>query len=163
MIRLRVIAMALGAVLVVGCTQSKNNNKPPPSVLVSLEGADEFELLSLDPEYQTEKPKNGFHGWKILGRAKIEGSATRKKLIAALSKGASENDNTVAACFNPRHGIHTSRDGKATDLVICFECLQVEAYIDGKPNDGFLTSSSPQPVFDQALRDAGVPLAEKRR
>jgi hypothetical protein len=73
---------------------------------------------------------------------------------------AFRNDGRVAACFNPRHGIRASREGKTIDLVICFECLQVYVYAEEGRQGSFLTTSSPQPVFDQVLREAGVPLAK---
>ena len=67
----------------------------------------------------------------------------------------------VAMCFNPRHGIHVVRGETVHDLVICFECLQVEVFENGQPAKGFLVSDSPQSVFEDALRAANVPLAEK--
>jgi hypothetical protein len=44
------------------------------------------------------------------------------------------------------------------DLLICFQCNQVEIFVDGRNAPGFLIGSSPQPVFDKVLNDAGVPL-----
>ena len=62
------------------------------------------------------------------------------------------------ACFSPRHGIRVTRHGRVTDVVICFECRQVRVYRDGHSVASFLTSASPQPVFDDVLRQANVPL-----
>ena len=45
--------------------------------------------------------------------------------------------------------------------MICFECLQVVAYLNNDKAGGFLTSKSPQPVFDNLLSKAGVRLANK--
>ena len=69
----------------------------------------------------------------------------------------------VAGCFNPRHGIRLIGGGETTDLVICFECLQVQVFVDGRRPGGFLTSASPQPAFDQVLLAAGIALPEAAR
>jgi hypothetical protein len=109
----------------------------------------------------TDPPPDHFHGWRVLGRTTITDQATQRKLNEALRAGARENSGAAAACFNPRHGVHVTRADKTYDLVICFECLQVQAFEAGQRTEGFLVSESPQPVFDEVLRAAGVPLAEK--
>ena len=45
------------------------------------------------------------------------------------------------------------------DLVMGFECRRVEAYVDGRPAGGAVTSASPAPVLDGAVRAADVRLA----
>jgi hypothetical protein len=77
-----------------------------------------------------------------------------------------ENNNSEGLCFTPRHGIHATRAGATVDLVVCFECLQIYLYVNGSEirNGGevrFLTSKSPEAVFDKVLADANVPLARK--
>lgn len=63
-------------------------------------------------------------------------------------------------CFHPRHGIHLTRADQVTDLVICFECNQVKVFVDAQSSEGFFTTSSPHEVFDNALKEAGLPVAE---
>lgn len=53
--------------------------------------------------------------------------------------------------------------GQTYDLVICFECSRVEIYVDDEPQEGFFVTDSPQPTFDNTLRDAKVKLAKKRK
>jgi hypothetical protein len=162
----RLIAAFLGLtfpICSVGCgnnTPAEEPAKIPAEALAALEQAEEFELLSLDPTPGADAPKNAFRGWGILGRVKITDDDTRKRLIEGLKKGVAENDGMVAACFNPRHGICVSKDGKQADFVICFECLQVEVHVNDHPYQ-LLTTHSPQPVFDEVLRQTGVPLAPK--
>lgn len=150
---LRLLTAIAAAALFVGCGSSKL-----PGPVAALDIADEFVLLSLDPDRHSEKTGTKFHDWRELGRTSVKERATRNRLLSALDRGAKENDGRVAACFDPRHGIHATSAGKVIDLVICFRCLQVEVFTDGKPTGGFLTSSSPQPIFDQVLHNAGVPL-----
>ena len=137
MVRFLIPFLALATTLMVGCTGKSADSKiPEPDSKIperpraALEKADQFELLSIDPDRQQEKPKDDFHGWKVLGRTQIKDADTRKKLVAALQKGVGENDGTVANCFNPRHGIRATHEGKTMDFVICFECLQVQVYAE---------------------------------
>ena len=70
---------------------------------------------------------------------------------------------TVPSCFDPRHAIAVKYEGKSLYLSICFQCNQVFVYVDGQ-NDvalRFYTSDTPEPVFDDVLKAAGVPLADK--
>jgi hypothetical protein len=133
----------------------------PGPVMEALEHADQYELLSLDPMHYRELPPDNFHRWSVLGRTSVTDPATRKKLNRALRTGA-WGAGMPYMCFNPRHGIHVVQAGRSVDLVICFECRQARVFDDGNANEGFLVSGSPQPAFDEALRNAGVPLAQKR-
>jgi hypothetical protein len=123
-----------------------------------LDKAESFELFSLNPKPVPQDDKGTFHGYKILGSTVIKDAATRKKIKDAFDKGVKEHDGSVAGCFIPRHGIRATHDGKTVDLVICFQCLQVMEYLDGKQGKGFLVSRSPQPVFNAVLEAAKVPL-----
>jgi hypothetical protein len=122
----------------------------------ALVGAVRYELLSLNPHLS----RPDFYNHEILGRVAIVDRATRERLNSALAEGARRSDGTVMACFNPRHGIRlTDARGVVTDVVICFECRQVQVMRDGKQIAAFTTDASPQAAFDEVLRGAGVPLA----
>jgi hypothetical protein len=144
--------------------QFSPTNRIPEAVENLFGTAREFELLSLDPDRVIGKDgnvapvKNGFHGWKVLGKTEVKGRAERKWLADALRLGAEDNFGMAAACFIPRHGLRLEGGGRKVDLVICFECLQVQVFIDGKPAAGFLTSAEPQQTFDAVLKAAGVKL-----
>src|SRR5262245_33583320 len=131
MVRSLVPLLVLATAGMIGCAGKSPASKIPEIARVALEKADEFELLSILPDHQQEKPKDDFHGWKVLGRTQIKNADTRKKLVAALEKGVGENDGIIANCFNPRHGIRATHEGKTVDFVICFECFQVYLYADG--------------------------------
>jgi hypothetical protein len=136
-----------------------------PEVVQRLFGkAETFELYSLDPERKVGddgkvvEVKDGFHGWKVLGKTEVKGAAERKRLADALRLGAEDNFGMAAACFIPRHGLRLKGGGKTVDLVICFECLQVSVFVDGERKQGFLTTGEPQKEFDSQLKAAGVKL-----
>ena len=78
-----------------------------------------------------------------------------------LAAAAEESEGDAAACFNPRHGLRVTRNGKTIDFVICFECFQVKVFGGDKDEGGFRITDTPQPSFDKVLRDAKVPLAAK--
>jgi len=145
-----------------GCAYLNLGSAIPKDVLGLLDQAGRIEVLSLDPKRPDEKPIDDFHGYRVLGKTTIDDPATRRKLVVAFKQGVEENGGAVAGCFNPRHGIHVAQDGKTADFVICFECYSIALYESGTPSDRqILTTGSHQPVFDDILEKAGVPLAEK--
>ena len=93
--------------------------------------------------------------------AAVESPAIRQELFAALERGIAENDGWAAACFIPRHGIRAIQGAELVELVVCFECAQVNIHAGGKWLGGVLITASPEPVLDQVLAAAGVPLADK--
>jgi hypothetical protein len=79
-----------------------------------------------------------------------------------LKKSAQESKGFIANCFNLRHGICLTRDGKTNDLVICFECLYVKSFENDKQGEGIPTSDSAQSaesLFNRALMKQKIPLA----
>ena len=108
-------------------------------------------------------PSKDFHSFKILGKTTITSVEDRRRPFSALNRGNAESSGFVAWCFNPRHGMRASDHGRTADLVICFECLQVVAYLNDKRAGHFITSEPPQPLFDELLRKSGVQRAKKPR
>lgn len=136
-------------------------NKLPEDVLIVLEKADKLELLSLDPNRieDKDKSKEGFHGFQILGKIEVK-EEVRKKIVSSLLAGIASEKN-MAKCFEPRHGIHAVHDGKTVDLVICFQCQRVDVYAVSATKINFLAiSSTPEPVFDKVLNEAGITKAK---
>ncbi len=138
------------------------SNKLSDSARAIVEKAEQIELLSLDPAFLKELPKNAFGRWRVLGQTVVKDAELRKKILAGLDKGAEESNGEVALCFNPRHGLRATHAGKTVELSICFECFQVQVYV-GDKREGYLTSGSPEKLLDKILTDAKVPLAEKSR
>jgi hypothetical protein len=140
---------------------SEEDSKMPGELRVALEKATQFELLSLNPEWPEQVPPDSFHGYKILGKTTVNDAVVRKKLVTAFKKAVSESGKGAPGCFNPRHGIRVTYKGQMVDFVICFECIQVKAYIPDEPVKGFLVRGDPAVTFDDVLREAKLPLAEK--
>jgi hypothetical protein len=158
----RAIVLTVGALLTGATAQAADKNEVPAAAKAILDKATEYEIYSLDPS--VEGVKDGFHGWKVLGKTTVK-DAKRTDLLKALAKGVDENKGEAAKCFIPRHGIRARDGDKTVDLVICFQCLQVYVYYDKseKRDAMFLTSRSPEESFDSVLKAAGVPLASKAK
>lgn len=131
----------------------------PTDADAALESPHHFELISLQPTQ--DESENGFHGWQVLGKTIVERSETRRDLVAAFRKGVQENKGIAAGCFQPRHAIRVVRGETTIDFVICFECMNVGVFEGTKRGNGFHTTSSPQPLFDEVLTAADVTLAPK--
>ena len=162
-LRTLLIVLALGPMALVGC-DSGEPNFIPPDANAALESLPTFELLSLDPLQPEEEGDDRFHAWKVLGRTLITDKQARTKLVAALRKSVPIYDGPKADCFWPRHGIRVRDALIAYDFVICFECHAADVYANGKRLGGFQTGHAkplPQPIFDQELVRADVPLPKK--
>ena len=129
----------------------------PYGVARSLGTADQYELISLNPHEE-----NGdYYLHAILGRTTISDPQTRLRINAALQAGVRQNKSGMAICFYPRHAIRVTSGGVVTDVVICFQCDQIQVFRNGQRIETFAVDDSPEPVFDDVLTNAGVPLAPK--
>ena len=152
-------ACSLAAACLVVTAVRGADNKLPEEARNVLEKAGQWEVLSLDPVQPKEKPADGFHGYKVLGKTTVKGDV-QKELVAALLKGM-EGDIKPAKCFDPRHGIRATHEGKTVELVICFQCAQFNVYV-GADGEGkhLLIGKGPEPALDKVLKDAGIPKAK---
>ena len=132
--------LACSLLLVAACSSSGKPTDPVFAAAVEeiLADADSFELLTLDPmPLMAGSTYAGrvFNGYKVLDAADLDDDAQRSALIGHVKRGIQKSDGTVAACFNPRHGLHVTRDGQAADFVICYECLSLNVHgPDGREN-----------------------------
>lgn len=146
-----------------GCDGSSSNlNLPERLTLYSIDG-DEPDLDSIDGGSDLESgeassSEETFHGYPVLGKVEIDDAKKRGEIMAALRQGMARNDIDPADCFWPHHGIRAVEQGQTVDYVICFKCLQLHVYRDGKMTTE-LTSDEPQSVFDKHLQQAGIPFA----
>jgi hypothetical protein len=130
---------------------------------VTIPTPDELTLYAIDglvnPPTEFVTDDQHFRGYKILGKTEINDPAARGHVVKAISDGINESDGTVASCFWPRHGVHTVKDGKAVDYVICYECLQVYVFPDGEDDRMHPTTEKHQAVLTDRLTAAGIKLA----
>ena len=159
------LCLSLLVVALASSAPARAADEPTSKDLKALfEKAETIEVYSLDPSFEDKEPdpKKGFHGWKILGKTTIRDAKARTKLVEGMYKGLAESDGTVAKCFNPRHGIRATVDGKTADVVICFECYQMQ-FVVGAASKTEPTTRAPEKLLDEVLTAAGVPLAGKKK
>ena len=125
--------------------------QPEQLTLYSIDGRD------FEPG-QEPKADEKFHGYPVLGKIEVTDAAKRQEIVEALQDGLAQSDGTMAKCFWPRHAIRAVENGRTLDYVICFECLQLEAYVDGSKSVKPVTRE-PQSVFNKHLKEASIPLA----
>jgi hypothetical protein len=144
---------------------SQTNNvlhfpKLPDETKSFLMTADEFTLLSLDPDRGAgQKAKSAFRGYRVVGSTAIVAPKEKTSLVNALENGIADG-RTIAMCFNPRHGIRAKKGDQTIDCLICFECSQVVIYSNSATNS-YLTDGTPQRTFNASLTIHKVALPEK--
>lgn len=102
----------------------------PKEVQAVLLEAETLELYALDPEPKKGNP-NTLEPYAVKAKVKVAKGEDREALVEALNKGLVP-DGPVAGCFNPRHGIKASHEGKTVTLVICFECAHMYIHVNDK-------------------------------
>ena len=103
--RIVITALIVTICAIVPLALRRSSNQLPASTIMILQQADRFELLSLDPRLPDLADEYAFHGYRVLASVPISDPHRRQMLVSALLKGMRENAGTIAACFNPRHGI----------------------------------------------------------
>ncbi len=166
---MRVITKAMLVIVLAGCLGCRKTEPPLVDPAAQAQIADAMQALlapnarmtlySLHPYLRDDSASpdtDRLHGYRILGRAEITDRAEQRSLLNALADGVRKNRGVVAMCFNPRHALRIEGGFAPIDLVICFECLQI--YPHGFNGDkGIVTSEAPEPVFDAALKNHGLP------
>ena len=150
-----------GACVLIAFALVQWTRRLPRIASAALDGADRYELLSLDPRLPVPAAPDLFHGFRVLGQTVVNDQGARQELNRALRKGAESGFTNRPRCFNPRHGIRVTQAGRTTDFLICFECEQVQVWSGDQRVADWRTDASPLPTFDQVLQQAGVPLATR--
>ena len=152
----------IATLALLGCG-SAPENRLPAEARVMLERATRIEILALDPvpaQMRSPPPAETWHDFGVLGRATLSDAAECAELAQLILRGIRESDGTVAACFDPRHGLRVEEQGKVLELLICYECLSMQVFEGsiapgGKPA-WLLTSSTPEPGVTRIYERAGL-------
>jgi hypothetical protein len=124
-------------------------------------------LYSLEPGEKGLRDAHGacvgncYFGVPALGQAQLKLESSRAVLGDLATWITAPEPTAVAACFNPRHGVHLVANGHAYDFVVCFECGGAEVFKDGaeRPFAWLYRGGSPK-AWNALLQGAHVPLAE---
>jgi hypothetical protein len=125
----------------------------PEEIQTALQKAPNITLYSVEPT--RVKEGDNIQGWKVLGKTELKAEA-RKAVVKQLLDSVAEGKEG-ARCFIPRHAIRVTHDGKTFDLVICFECNWVYAWVGDKRHQATCTKG-PEVSWNKILTDAGVKL-----
>jgi hypothetical protein len=115
-----------------------------------------------------------FHGWPIFGTAHVTSTQEVRSIIRSVIQGVERYRSEPIGCFFPRHGVRAaSKDGWIIDLVICYQCQNMEVYLtpsthekllageaDEQPARVYTFDDSRQPL-NEALQAAGVDLKQE--
>jgi TPR repeat protein len=141
--------------------KSRRRPELPREVVEGLASSSSTTLYSLQPWGGPDIPQWDFHGHHILGSFKLSPDQA-KKAIAALDAALSAGDaNMTSMCLiSPRHALAFKVGGDAYDIVICYECGQLELYRNSQdlPFHGMI-GRNPE-VLNGLLKSAAIPLAD---
>lgn len=127
-----------------------------------LEQSPRWILFSVNPRENYEPNKQAFHRHEILGQTVIANAHEKRELLASLYDGfvPAQGNNMKFGCFNPRHGIRATLNGKTMDLLICFRCRQFNGYLNDHQFATYeFINYAPADKFNATLTTAGVPIA----
>ena len=156
-------SLGLVMMMAAACTGVQDNRLPAEAEAL-LRGASSIELLALDPMRLPAGATGAqLHGYAITGQATLDDAGQCKQVANLILRGIKESEGMVAACFNPRHGLRIEHEGKRLELVICFECLSLQAHGnalgDGVEQTSVLTSQSVEPEVTKIFAAAGLSIA----
>jgi len=176
------VALGAGAFVVHRLVRRKPPTLPP-QVRDFLLYATTFEIVAIHPSYsdppcqapgEKDCRSDGaklFWLHRILGQARVDAREERTELVDLIDEAIGDGD-PVASCFDPRHAVSATRDGRRIDILICFECLSLIVYDEAEstPNTGtkhdrdsggvsYPIGRSVRPRMNDIYRDHGLTLA----
>ena len=119
-------------------------------------------LFSIEPMPSFGYGKKPFHDHEILGQITLTDPKAKAELLASFYDGLvpSEYDALSMGCFNPRHGIRATHNGKTVDLLICFSCRGIVGYLNDKEIIHTFTTNAPHQKFNEILTAANIPISK---
>ena len=146
------------------CSSARDNRLPEGAEAV-LRGAGTIEIFALDPIHVSERESSApsLHGYPILGSATITDHGQRAALVELVLDGIVKSEGEQAFCFDPRHGLRAVHEGRTLELVICYECLSMNAYGDSTGTAAervtVLTAESVERGVTRIYEGAGLTIA----
>jgi hypothetical protein len=111
--------------------------RAPSFPVERIAGATILEVLSLDPEPSVPdaggnasavKKGPAFHGWPYLGSSTTISKEDQAALLAELGTMFTDPPEVTIACHLPRHALRLQTPTGDIDVLICFECSNLEIY-----------------------------------
>ncbi|MCB9883232.1 MAG: hypothetical protein H6832_11880 [Planctomycetes bacterium] len=139
-----------------------------PDLYAALEACAITEVFSLYPYPEgledddplmplVRKTAMNLHGYPVIGHRVLEHATDKMELAALFALSiASKQDESVADCFEPRHGLRLAHDGAVFDLVVCFACEHCLVYEGGMQSARVLVSEKSSTEFTNVFRRLGL-------
>jgi hypothetical protein len=131
-------------------------NKLPQSVEQVLAKPEKVTLYSLEPDAPRDVEPH-FYGYKLLGQTDLD-PARAAQAISVFRAAVSGWDHKVAICFNPRHALRVTAEGKSFVLLLCYECHQMQVFGNEKTAAALGAAGSPKALNDLLIA-ANIPVA----
>jgi hypothetical protein len=133
----------------------------PAAAWQCLREPQEMVLYSIHPEEDPASIPAGaqfFHGYRILGQVSLPTATDRQRVSEAIRLAVLSHFDQ-ASCFDPRHALRVSDGRNSYDLLMSYECGNLEIFVGDElvAETGIGGSSR---ALDSILRAANVPLAK---
>jgi TPR repeat protein len=156
----RVVSVAIFA-MIAGCGVAPAPPKLPEEVLKALDSPSSITLYSIQPRGGPDLPEWDFHGHHQNGHLELKPNQAKQAIAAlndAISKGAAGIES--ACLINPRHALRVISSGNTYDILICYECGQLELYKNDQPLPFSGSIGSKPDALNRLLQQSGIPLAD---
>ena len=101
--------------------KKKLDSRIPPKIREILDKADEI-TISYHVDKKTMQLWVLKFDVKPNSQAKVSNATVKKEFLDSFYQDSSENYNTAAACFSPRHRVKAEYKTKIVEIDICYEC-----------------------------------------
>jgi TPR repeat protein len=133
----------------------------PEEVLKALDRPSSITLYSIQPWGGPDLPEWDFHGHHQNGHVELKPKQAKQAIAAlndAISKGAVGLESLCL--INPRHALRVISSGNTYDILICYECGQLELYKNDQPLRFSGSIGSKPDALNRLLQQDGIPLAD---
>ncbi|MDB5037016.1 MAG: hypothetical protein JWQ35_544 [Bacteriovoracaceae bacterium] len=111
-------------------TEVKKENSLSQELNQVLNASEKAVLYSLEPQ-RTPSANERFYGFLVLGSIPLTKNQTTRA-VKAFKEAIAQSKGYAARCFEPRHALHLTSSSHVYDFLLCYHCLQMEVYKDGK-------------------------------
>jgi TPR repeat protein len=156
----QVVLVAIFA-MIAGCGVAPAQPTLPEDVLKALNSPSSITLYSLQPWGGPDLPEWDFHGHHQNGHAVLNQEKAKQAVAAlndAISKGVAGLESLCL--INPRHALRIISSGNTYDILICYECGQLELYKNGQSIPFSGSIGSKPDLLNRLLKQEGIPLAD---
>jgi TPR repeat protein len=136
--------------------------KLPEEVLKALDSPSSITLYSIQPWGGPDLPEWAFHEHHQNGHVELNHEQARRAIAAlndAISKGVAGLESLCL--INPRHALRVVSSGITYDILICYECGQLELYKNDQPLHFSGSIGSKPDALNRLLQQEGIPLADE--